>query len=360
MTTFAAPRRRESLRHLLHPMHLRQAAAIARQPRLRVALVVSLQAGLVTAIALLGVMASPFASMVGFAALGALVALFGRGASRAQRGWIVLAAGALQVLAIAGMSALSWLGLPVWGQLLGLALMAGFFFYTSMSAPFGPPGGLIFVFAGSAGMMPVASGIEVLERGAATGAVALLALAVVLLTDRLRPEPAQPEALMPRDTRRIIALRIVVGTGIAMLASHALGMDHPGWAAMGAQVVLQGAHLHLSLNRAMQRMVGTIAGAVVAWACLSADPGLAGVILLLVVLQVATEMVIGANYAFGQVLITPMALLMMALASPQAEAGALATERVLDTFLGVVIGMGVALLLSTLEDRRALARHCAV
>ncbi|WP_068298769.1 FUSC family protein [Pararhodobacter sp. CCB-MM2] len=359
MTATHAPRRIESLRHLMHPMHLRQSAAVARQPRLAVPLLISAQAGITTALALLAVLASPWASLVGFAALGALVALFGRGVTHRQRGWVVLAAGGLQVSAIAGMSTLTWLGVPVWGQLLALAVMAGLFFFASTSAPFGPPGALIFVFAGSAGMMPVTSGLEVLERGAATAAVALLALAVVLSTDWLRPAPAQPEAPMPLPARRMIALRVAVGTALAMLVSHAAGMDHPGWAAMGAQVVLQGTHLHLSLNRAMQRMVGTLFGAGVAWVCLASDPGIVGVILLLVALQVATELVIGANYAFGQVLITPMALLMMALASPQAEAGALATERVLDTFLGVVIGMGVALVLSTIEDRRALARHCA-
>ena len=65
---------------------------------------------------------------------------------------------------------------------------------------------------------------------------------------------------------------------------------------------------------------------------------------------------IGANYALGQALVTPMALLMSHLAAPQADAAAMAPERVLDTLLGVSLGMLAALVFSTLDDRRRLAQ----
>jgi len=80
-------------------------------------------------------------------------------------------------------------------------------------------------------------------------------------------------------------------------------------------------------------------------------------IAVLAMLQITTELIIGTNYGLGQILVTPMALLMSYLAMPQASGAAMASERVLDTLAGVVIGMLVAIVLSTLDDRAHLARH---
>ena len=83
------------------------------------------------------------------------------------------------------------------------------------------------------------------------------------------------------------------------------------------------------------------------------------VIALLVVLQIVTEMVIGTNYAFGQITVTPMALLMSYLASPSADGAGMASERVLDTLIGISIGVVLAVLCSTMDDRVHLAHHHA-
>ena len=85
------------------------------------------------------------------------------------------------------------------------------------------------------------------------------------------------------------------------------------------------------------------------------DPSVWTLIAVLILLQVATEMVIGINYAFGQILVTPMALLMTHLAAPQGAGPAMAPERVLDTLLGAAVGIVIAVLLSTMDDRRHLA-----
>lgn len=124
---------------------------------------------------------------------------------------------------------------------------------------------------------------------------------------------------------------------------------------MGALAVMQGAHLHITMNRALQRMAGTVVGALLAWVLLVQDPSVWTLIAVLILLQVATEMVIGINYAFGQILVTPMALLMTHLAAPQATGPAMAPERVLDTLLGAGAGIVIAVLLSTMDDRRHLA-----
>lgn len=137
--------------------------------------------------------------------------------------------------------------------------------------------------------------------------------------------------------------------------SHAFGADHPAWAAMGALAVMQGAHLHTTMSRALQRTAGTVVAALLAWILLMQDPAVWTVITVLILLQIATEMVIGVNCAFGQILVTPMALLMPHLAAPHGAGPDMAPERVLDRLLGAGVGIAVSVLLSTLDDRRHLA-----
>lgn len=168
-----------------------------------------------------------------------------------------------------------------------------------------------------------------------------------------RPLPAEPRH--PLSSRLAGAVRSTVGAGIAVFLSHAFGADHPAWAAMGALAVMQGAHLHINANRALQRMAGTVVGALVAWILQVQDSSVWVVIAVLILLQIATEMVIGINYAFGQILVTPMALLMTHLAAPHGAGPDMAPERVLDTLLGAVVGVVVSVLLSTIDDRRRLA-----
>src|SRR5690606_22629443 len=154
-----------------------------------------------------------------------------------------------------------------------------------------------------------------------------LAWAICAATETLRdndPEvlPASAPSL-PRRHLLAMAARATVGAAIAVFASHALGAHHPAWAAMGALAVLQGNHLHVNMNRARQRTVGTLVGAVLAWVLLVQDPSAGVIIGALVALQILTEIVIGANYALGQVLVTPMALLMTHLAAPHSEGAAM-------------------------------------
>ncbi|MGQ3214524.1 FUSC family protein [Shinella sp.] len=70
---------------------------------------------------------------------------------------------------------------------------------------------------------------------------------------------------------------------------------------------------------------------------------------VLVIVQVLTEMVIGINYALGQVLVTPMALLMTYLGAAQIAMPEIAPELVLDTLLGASVGIVMAVLLSTID-----------
>ncbi len=126
---------------------------------------------------------------------------------------------------------------------------------------------------------------------------------------------------------------------------------------MGAVAVMQGAHLHISMNRALQRMAGTLLGALITWLVLAQGPSLWSVIAILAGLQFATEVIIGSNYALGQILVTPMALLMTYLATPGVPHDGMISERILDTFLGAVLAITFAVVCSNRDDRIFLAEH---
>lgn len=353
--------RRDATRNLLHPDQLRDSVALSPQPSLRNSALAGVQAATTAAIALPLFHLSPWSDLIGFAALGALVALFGRFAPAGRRNRIVLLCAVCQVLAVLVMSGAAWLGVPFALQLVLLAIACGVFLFVSVTGRFGAPGPLIFVFAAGAALSPGAlSGQAVAERVLATAAVAALALVICAVTEtwRDRPAPDRPTAAeppRPLGPRLAAAARSTVGAGIAVFLSHAFGADHPAWAAMGALAVMQGTHLHITMNRALQRMAGTVVGALLAWVLLVQDPSVWILVALLVILQIATEVVIGFNYAFGQILVTPMALLMTHLAAPAGAGPEMAPERVLDTLLGAGVGIVIAVLLSTMDDRRHLA-----
>lgn len=355
-------RRADVARHLLRPHLLRDSLALGTQPSMRNSAVAGLQAAIATAIALPLVYLSPWSHLIGFAALGALVALFGRFAPRQRRQHIVLLCALLQTCTVFAMSSAAWLGLPAWALMILLAAGCGLLFLLAVSGRFGAPGALIFVFAAGASMEAATSFSAVIERTAATAAVAALAWLICALSDFLRHKaspqgPFVTETVDPLSDRLMASLRISIGAAIAIFVSHALGAQHPEWAAMGSLAVMQGAHLHISMHRALQRTAGTVIGALLAWLILLADPSVWTIIAMLIALQIATEMIIGSNYGLGQILVTPMALLMTYLANPGAADMAMVPERVIDTMLGAAIGISAAVLFSTIQDRQELARH---
>ena len=98
------------MRHMLKPDQLKGSMAVAQQPAIRNAALVGGQAGMTAAIALPLFMLSPWADLVGFAALGALVALFGRFAPSRRRHLILLACALCQMSAVFVMSLVVALG----------------------------------------------------------------------------------------------------------------------------------------------------------------------------------------------------------------------------------------------------------
>ncbi|WP_455274909.1 FUSC family protein [Rhizobium herbae] len=354
-------RRMDALGQLLRCSQFKESFTLSVQPSLRLHFLAGLQAATTAVISLALFQLSPWAYLLGFAVLGAPVALFGRFATRRRRTPLVFQCALLQVGAVFVMSVASWLMEPVVARLVILALLSGLFFFISIGARLGMPGPLIFVFAASASMGTPTSWQAIIEQTSATGVVAGLAVLICYLTEIVRVQvddgiPFQMPLQSLRD-RMLAAARVVAGAAAAMLLALALSASHPGWAAVGLVAVMQGSDLRINMNRAVQRTIGTACGALIAWPILAQHPSVWVMISILAFFMFVTEIIIGWNYALGQLSVTPMALIMSQLPTPNAITVAVVPERILDTLLGAAVAIAIAVLCSTLADRMHLANH---
>ncbi|PPK51654.1 FUSC family protein [Marinobacter persicus] len=246
-------------RFLLSRVQLSESLAMVSQSGARNSRLAGLQVAVTALVVLPLIQVSSFSDLIGFASLGTLVALFGRFAPPARRGMTVFLCVLCQTFTVFGMSLVAWLDVPMGGQLAILALVCGILFYIVNVADFGPPGALIFIFAASVSMGQVDEFATVLERSSATALAAMLAWLLVLSTERFRHDVEVGPAWFsdrPTSDQLLVVGRIILGAAVSGLVAYSFGGDHAGWAAMGAVVVLQGSHLHISMNRALQRAGG--------------------------------------------------------------------------------------------------------
>lgn len=148
------------------------------------------------------------------------------------------------------------------------------------------------------------------------------------------------------------ALRMALASALSGWAAVALGFEHPLWASMGAVAALQGLNYSHTVQRGIQRVLGNVAGAVLAVVLLSLSLGFWPSVVLVIVFQVLAELLVLKNYTLTTIAVTPMALIMTGLGShlgPEA-----AFSRVADTLVGVVIGVLVAAASISLTDRHHL------
>ncbi len=346
--------------HLLDRSQLQDSVALAPPVSLRIALIAGAQSSLAVLCAMVLALLSPWPELVGFPALGALASLFGRFAPLPRRRRIVAICAGLLALGVFFPSLASLFGAPGWALVLVLALVAGACTVVVSRWSLGLPGAVIIVFAAGAALHPADDWHTLAARMLATAAGGLIAWLVCWLTDGLRSQELRqlrlPQAPVPAPSHQWIAAgRITAGAALAGGIAWAAGWQHPAWAAIGATAVMQGSHLHVTMSRALQRMVGTVVGAGLVWVILAQHPPLWVMALAVVLFQFITEVIIGVNYALGQITVTPMALLMTVLASPAPLLGSLPVERVMETMVGAAVGIVLAVLFSSADDRAYLA-----
>ncbi|MFQ4149161.1 FUSC family protein [Arthrobacter sp. LAPM80] len=150
-------------------------------------------------------------------------------------------------------------------------------------------------------------------------------------------------------------MRMAAASALAGWAAVGLGLDHPLWASMGAVAALQGLNYGMAVQRGIQRVVGNVAGAVVAVVLLSLPLGFWPSVAMVIVFQVLAEIVVLKNYILTTIAVTPMALIMTGLGGHLGPDAAF--SRVADTLVGVVVGVLVAALTISLADRHHLGSN---
>lgn len=152
-----------------------------------------------------------------------------------------------------------------------------------------------------------------------------------------------PWWLTHRNPRRRAAIRSALAVALGLGSGFALDLERPGWIAVAAIAVLQGATARVVRQRAIHRVVGTTIGFVLAAGLLALDPSLWVVAIVIVVLQMVIEGIVTVSYGLAAVFITPVTVLLVDLSLGVERSAELIPVRVLDTAIGCALGVVVLL-----------------
>ncbi|MFK4107271.1 FUSC family protein [Streptomyces sp. NPDC002176] len=158
--------------------------------------------------------------------------------------------------------------------------------------------------------------------------------------------PARPRGRRRRRATALLptAVRTFVGTAAAGGIALFLGVGHSYWAAISAAAVLHSINVWSTMQRAVQRTLGTAIGLLLTSAVLVLHPGPVAIICLIIVFEFFLEYVVARNYGLGVIFLTPLALLLSELSSP-VSASRLLHDRVIGSGIGISVGLICALLL---------------
>lgn len=154
-------------------------------------------------------------------------------------------------------------------------------------------------------------------------------------------------------TRRQLAhvggvhLAAALAAGVIGIVS---GLPFPYWAQIAAVSPLSAPGHGAQVERGVHRLLGTILGIGVTAFLLSFPAQAWQLVVWVVVMQFLAELYVLRNYAFALCFITPLALLMVQLAHPQAV-GPMLHARVLETAIGVGVGIVVVLIGAALRRK---------
>jgi uncharacterized membrane protein YccC len=167
------------------------------------------------------------------------------------------------------------------------------------------------------------------------------------VTGRLR------RALNPDAAIVTSAARIGIAVAVGAALGRVLGLGHAYWVGLTAAAALQANNVTFVVRRVASRLIGTLAGVVLAWAVFTLHPAVLVVAALATVAQFIAETIIRASYGVAVVFITVLALAIYDLGDPYAQIGAAVGARALDTALGAAL---VVLLRLVLWRRATAAR----
>ncbi len=155
-------------------------------------------------------------------------------------------------------------------------------------------------------------------------------------------------------TTATISIRVVAGVAVAGFAGHSFGAYRSYWVIIAVIAILQAGHgRRLSAVRGVQRVLGTILGVLVFELIAFANPTGIWIVLIIMLLQFATEVVVTRNYVLALIFITPLALSNSTIGH-MGNAGVTIEGRIFDTLLGAFIAMVV---FYTVEGIQILRNH---
>ena len=301
---------------------------------------VALRAGLSVAVPLLTLVATDRTSWAVYAAFGAFTALYGRSRVHLPRAAMQCTAGLSLVTAVGLGALVSAVGVGPWALVLLSALVAAAGSVASTVFDWHPSGPLFLLFAfGTVSAVP-ATTADVPVALAVSAASAALAVVIGNVGAVARRTPWTAPPPLRRVPGYVDPLRYLLVTVLAGGAATAAGIGHPWWAMVAAVAPLSVSGRDHQAVRAAHRSVGTVLGLLTAAPLLLLGLDPVPLVLVVVVLQVVTELVVGRNYGIAMLFITPMALLMGQLGSSQDAAGLL-LDRGVETLLGVVVALAV-------------------
>jgi uncharacterized membrane protein YccC len=174
------------------------------------------------------------------------------------------------------------------------------------------------------------------------------AIAVLTIVD---DEPPVMETLRASFTMSSLAmrhaLRVAIVTAVAVMVTRAFALPHGYWVTITAIIILQ-PYAGATTIKAVQRVVGTVAGALLTVALVAIVQDPRGLLVVIFVLAAACVAFLRVNYLIYSVFLTPTFVL---LAEMSAGDWHLAQLRALNTVIGGVLGLAGAWLLWPAPER---------
>ena len=293
-----------------------------------------------------------------YASFGSLASLYGRFHYYGDRLRMQLGAGIVFISVMVIGTLLAIFAAQTTVRIMVVALIATLVTGITIGYKWHPGGATFAVFAAGAVATMHGEWINLAQvLVVASGSVMFsLFLTAVLGLLRTRSVTAVFRPLKPAVYAPDWSVPVTVGVGalLAGLIGQTFDDDHWYWAMVAASVVLAGKATTARLTRSLQRFVGTTLGVLIAAALLWFDLPVLALIAVVILLQAAAELLIGRNYGVAMLVVTPLALLMISLASPIAPE-TLVVDRVFETFIGSLVGTIIAFVSAKLRTEEAAA-----
>ena len=161
-----------------------------------------------------------------------------------------------------------------------------------------------------------------------------------------------PKLKLDKQNRTVI-IRVIIAVTLASFLSKPLGAHRAYWVVISTIAILQSGHNRRLTNiKALHRVLGTLLGVLIFEVIMLVKPSGWLLVLIITVLQFATEVVVGRNYGLALLFITPLAL-------TNSTAGATGNiqitvqGRMSDMLFGAIIAMAVFWIGEWLAQRKA-------